>query len=48
MHRPGTVSVVNETSGAIVLLVQLPNGENINSVGEAGALGQIAFEVRPA
>jgi hypothetical protein len=48
LHRPGTVSLVNEAAGDLVLLIQLPNGENINSVGEAGALGQITFEVRPA
>jgi hypothetical protein len=48
LHRPGTVSLVNEASGSLVLLIQLPNGENINAVGEAGALGQITFEVRPA
>jgi hypothetical protein len=48
LHRPGTVSLVNEASGILVLLIQLPNGENINSVGEAGALGQITFEVRHA
>jgi hypothetical protein len=45
-HRPGTVSLVNELSGDLVLLIQLPNGENINAVGEAGAFGQITFEVR--
>jgi hypothetical protein len=48
LHRPGTVALVNEAAGSLVLLIQLPNGENINAVGEAGALGQITFEVRPA
>lgn len=48
LHRPGTVSLVNDTGGALILLIQLPNGENINSVGEAGALGEITFEVEPA
>jgi hypothetical protein len=48
MHRPGAVSLVNDPTGALVLLIQLPNGENINAVGEAGALGQITFEVRRA
>ena len=48
LHRLGTVSLVNEPAGDLVLLIQLPNGENINVVGEAGALGQITFEVRHA
>jgi hypothetical protein len=45
-HAVGTVSLVNESTGALVLLIQLPNGENINVVGEGGALGQITFEVQ--
>ena len=45
-HAVGTVSLVNEPTEALVLLIQLPNGENINVVGEGGALGQITFEVR--
>jgi len=48
LHRPGTVSLVNEPTGVLSLLILLPNGENINSVGEAGALGEITFEVKPA
>jgi hypothetical protein len=48
LHRLGTVSLVNEPAGHLVLLIQLPNGENINVEGEAGALGQITFEVRLA
>jgi hypothetical protein len=48
LHRPGTVSLVNDPDGHLVLLIELPNGENINAVGEAGALGQITFEVRLA
>ncbi len=44
-HVVGTVSLVNEPTGTLVLLIQLPNGENINVVGEGGALGQISFEV---
>ena len=48
MHRAVTVSLVNELAGRLVLLIQLPNGENINAVGEAGALEQITFEVRSA
>lgn len=47
-HATGTVGLVNEPSGALKLLIQLPNGENINVVGEGGALGQITFEVQPA
>ena len=46
-HAVGTVSLVNDTTGKLVLLIQLPNGENINVVGEGGALGQITFEVQP-
>jgi hypothetical protein len=46
MHRPGTVSLVNEPTGKLQLLIQLPNGENINAVGEAGTIGEITFEVR--
>jgi hypothetical protein len=45
-HVVGTVSLANDPSGALALLIQLPNGENINVVGEGGALGQISFEVR--
>jgi hypothetical protein len=40
------VSLVNDSTGALVLLIQLPNGENINVVGEGGALGQVTFEVQ--
>lgn len=47
-HVAGTVSLVNEPTGSLVLLIQLPNGENINVLGEGGALGQITFEVRHA
>jgi hypothetical protein len=47
-HAAGTVSLVNDPGGKLILLVQLPNGENINVVGEGGALGQITFEVRHA
>jgi hypothetical protein len=45
-HAVGTVSLVNDPTGALVLLIQLPNGENINVVGEGGALGQVTFEVQ--
>jgi hypothetical protein len=45
-HAAGTVSLVNEPTGKLVLLIQLPNGENINVVGEGGALGQLSFEVQ--
>src|SRR5438094_953135 len=45
-HASGTVSLVNDPTGKLVLLIQLPNGENINVVGEGGALGQITFEIQ--
>jgi hypothetical protein len=45
-HAVGTVSLVNDPTGALVLLIQMKNGENINVVGEGGALGQITFEVQ--
>ena len=44
-HVAGTVSLINDPTGALTLLIQLPNGENINVVGEGGALGQITFQV---
>lgn len=44
-HVAACVTVLNETSHKIVLLVRNVSGTNINTVGVVGFFGQITFEV---
>jgi hypothetical protein len=43
----GIVSLRNDPAGHLVLFLEQTNGQNINVVGEAGAFGQMTFEVKP-
>ena len=46
-HDPGCVTVLNESSHKVILLIRTVPGENINfnKVGVKGFFGQITFEV---
>lgn len=44
-HVAGCVTVLNESSRKIVLLIRNVPGDNMNTVGVVGAFGQITFEV---
>ncbi len=46
-HVPACVTVLNESSHKVVLLVRNVSGTNINTVGVVGFFGQITFEVAP-
>lgn len=46
-HRPGCLTVLNESSRQIILLIRTVNGDNLNvgGIGVVGMFGQVTLEV---